>query len=122
MSSCPQGPVTQVSEPHEAPSVERVQLCVSVRLSVAQPPPRHTGTMHVRVCVPVVAHVDAKPLHALHALHVSVPQDTPSVVRVHACDSVDISLAHVPLRHTGVVQVRVCVALVAQVELQPHAP
>jgi hypothetical protein len=53
--------------PHEAPSVTRVQGCVSVVTTLVQVPPLHLGVVTVRVCVPLVPHALAKPPHAPHA-------------------------------------------------------
>jgi hypothetical protein len=53
---------------------------------------------------------------------VVAPQDAPSVVRVHACDSVVEAAWHAPdPSHTWSVRVRDCVPLVAHVELALQA-
>jgi hypothetical protein len=59
-------------------------------------PPLHTGGVHVRVAVPLVAHPVALDVHMLQSVHISAPHGAPSVSRVHA-SSIDVDVApHVP--------------------------
>lgn len=62
-------PVVQELESlQETPFVLRVQLWVSVEVTLLQPPPLHTGDVTVRVWVPVVSQTSLKPPQALQEL------------------------------------------------------
>lgn len=96
----------QLEVPHVVPVVERMQDCESIRGEAAHPPPAHAKSMHVLDCVPLVAHVLAKPPHVPNAPQVVAPQLVPVVERVHAWFSTRIAAPQTPLPQTRSVHVR----------------
>ena len=116
----PQAPhAPKVTPPQDVPFVERVQLRDSLVVTVEQPPPLHVGVITLRLWVPVVSQVLAKPPHAPHAPKVTLPQELPFVLREHVPVSVDIVLSQLPPLQSGVVTVRVREPVSSQVPLNP---
>jgi hypothetical protein len=58
-----------------------------------------TGSVRVRVCVPLSSHSSLK-LHALHPLNVVPPQPVPSVSREQDPVSTRSDETHVPALHS----------------------
>lgn len=92
-----------------------MQLCVSVYEVTLHVPPAHIGLVHWRVRVPVSSHEFAYPPQSLQALHVTVPQEAPSVSRSHASVSVPIVLSQLPSAHACVVTILVLVPVSSHV-------
>ncbi len=107
-----------------SPATSTLHDCISVcgveSLHVAPAPVPHVGVWQVRVCVPVWLHVfGIVCVHALQGSHVVAPHAPPPVpVTVHArlTGGEETIVVHVSLMHVYVVEVRVCVPVVAHVE------
>jgi hypothetical protein len=84
-----------VGEPHAAPAVERAHACDSSLETDEHVPPEQTGSVRVRVCVPLSSHSSLN-THALQPLNVVPPQPVPSVSREHDPDSTRSDEMHVP--------------------------
>jgi hypothetical protein len=100
--------------PHAVPSVlPVVHACIVIIAFGWHVPPPHVGLVVVTGCIPLV-------LHGMLGMHVPVtvppvPHDMPSVFgRMHACISMVLDIAQVPLWHIEVVTVRVCMPFIAQ--------
>jgi hypothetical protein len=103
-----QAPVVVV--PHDWPVVVRVQPVVSFSMAVVEPQAAlwHTGSVRVRVRVPLSEHAPAQ-VHAPYAPYVDAPQLRFSVVRAQPAVSVSVfcTALQAPLAQSGSVRVRV---------------
>jgi hypothetical protein len=82
-------------DPQAAPAVDRAQACDSSLDTDEQVPPEQTGSVRVRVCVPLSSHSSLN-THALQPLNVVPPQPVPSVSREHDPLSTRSDDTHVP--------------------------
>ena len=108
----PQPPYVTV--PHDVPLVLRVQASVWTVVVVVQLPLPQVGVLTSRLRVPVVSQVPANPPQLLHAPRVTLPQDPPSVSRMHERELIELASVQVPLWQAYSLTERACVPVSSQ--------
>ena len=103
--------------------MSRGQAWVSVRVGPVQLPPEHTGSVQVRLWVPVSSQASLNPSHAPQSPQVVAPQPAPSVSRGQARSSLRFTAPQLPAVHSTSVHTRLSIPLSSHPsENPPHAP